>query len=111
MWNLHVNIPLQADKPIQLIEIFVWDKDKLTQLKFRDVLKLSKDMIVDDFLGKIAIPVGQLFDLIHPSGRALEYDSPKNKEITLALEKRNIGDNVSGEIQIKFGIINNENKE
>lgn len=92
-----------------LLEIFIWDKDRLRQAKFRDIVKLNKEAISDDFLGKIAIPVGQLFDLTNPSGRALEYDSPQNREVTLTLEKRNYQDNISGQIQIKFGIVRGPN--
>jgi hypothetical protein len=103
VWNLHCNIPLQ--KPFSLIEIYVWDKDRLTDVRFKDLISFKKDAIKDDFLGKVAIPVGQLFNLIHPAGRAIEYDSPQNKEIMLTLEKRTMDDNVSGEIQIRFGIV------
>lgn len=104
VWNFHAYIPLQTDKPISLIEIFVWDKDKITEMKLKDILMIKKDAIQDDFLGKISIPYSQLFNLIHPSGKSLDYDSPDNKEVVLALEKRSVDDNVSGEIQIKFGL-------
>lgn len=104
VWNFHAYIPLQTDKPISLIEIFVWDKDKITEMKLKDILMIKKDAIQDDFLGKISIPYSQLFNLVHPSGKSLDYDSPDNKEVVLALEKRSVDDNVSGEIQIKFGL-------
>lgn len=107
MWNLHCNIPLQ--KPFSLIEIQVWDKDKLKDMKFKEVFAFKKEAYQDDFLGKVAIPVGQLFELIHPANRAIEYDSPQNKEITLTLEKRTVDENVSGEIQIRFGIVKSGN--
>lgn len=104
VWNFHAYIPLQTEKPISLIEIFVWDKDKLSEMKLKDILLIKKDAIQDDFLGKIAIPYSQLFNLVHPDGKSLDYDSHDNKEVTLTLEKRSVDDNVSGEIQIKFGL-------
>jgi hypothetical protein len=100
-WNFHANIAL----PIDLIEICVWDKDKLSELKFRDILRMNKDTLKDDFLGKISISYGNLFSLVHPEGNPLDYHSSDNKEVVLTLEKRNVDDNVAGEIQIKFGII------
>ncbi|KAI9337100.1 C2 domain-containing protein [Pilaira anomala] len=109
VWNSYKDISLKIGNPMGLLEIFIWDKDKLRQAKFRDIVKLNKEAISDDFLGKIAIPVGQLFDLTNPSGRALEYDSPQNREVTLTLEKRNYQDNISGQIQIKFGIVRGPN--
>lgn len=107
VWNLHCNIPLH--KSFSLIEIQVWDKDKLKDMKFKEVFSFKKGVYQDDFLGKVVIPVGQLFALIHPANRAIEYDSPQNKEITLTLEKRTVDENVSGEIQIRFGIIKSGN--
>ncbi|KAL7312255.1 hypothetical protein PS15m_008038 [Mucor circinelloides] len=104
VWNFHAYIPLQTEKPISLIEIFVWDKDKITEMKLKDILMIKKDAIQDDFLGKISIPYNQLFNLVHPSAKSLDYDSPDNKEVVLTLEKRSVDDNVSGEIQIKFGL-------
>ncbi|KAG2197542.1 hypothetical protein INT46_002871, partial [Mucor plumbeus] len=104
VWNFHAYIPIQSEKPISLIEIFVWDKDKLSEMKLKDILLIKKDAIQDDFLGKIAIPYSQLFNLVHPDGKSLDFDSPDNKEVTLTLEKRSVDDNVSGEIQIKFGL-------
>jgi hypothetical protein len=73
-------------------------------MKLKDILLIKKDAIQDDFLGKIAIPYSQLFNLVHPDGKSLDFDSPDNKEVTLTLEKRSVDDNVSGEIQIKFGL-------
>ncbi|KAI8088128.1 C2 domain-containing protein [Thamnidium elegans] len=105
VWNLHTNIPLHADKPHHLIEIFVWDKDRLRDAKLKDIITVNKEVIGDDFLGKISIPVGQLFDLVNPSGKALEYDSPQNADVTIPLEKRNHQDNVSGELHLRIGII------
>lgn len=106
---MHCNISLR--KPFSLIEIYVWDKDKLRDARFKDLVSFKKEAFQDDFLGKIAIPVGQLFKLVHPAGRPIEYDSPHNKEVVLTLEKRTMDDNVSGEIQIRFGIVklNEEN--
>lgn len=100
-WNFHTNVTL----PIDLIEICVWDKDKLSDMKFRDILRMNKDALQDDFLGKITIPYSKLFSLVNPEGKPLDYHSSENKEAVLTLEKRNVDDNVAGEIQIKFGTI------
>jgi hypothetical protein len=100
-WNFHANVSL----PVDLIEICVWDKDKLSEMKFRDILRMNKDMLQDDFLGKVTLPYANLFSLVHPQGNILDYHSPENKEVVLTLEKRSVDDNVAGEIQIKFGMI------
>lgn len=110
VWNFHTNVAFDDSKPIDLIEVFVWDKDKLKDAKIKDILLFKKDAIKDDFLGKISIQLEHLFDLVAGGGKSsmkrfLEYDAPENKELVLSLEKRKIDDNVSGDIQIKVGTI------
>ncbi|KAI8881574.1 C2-domain-containing protein [Backusella circina FSU 941] len=104
-WNEHFTIPLSKEKPISFIEIEVWDKDKLTELSFKELLTFKKELYQDDFLGKITLPVGKLFEKINASGEAIEFSSLDNSDVVLPLEKQSEHDNVQGEIQIKFGLI------
>lgn len=58
-------------------------------------------MVVDDFLGKITIPVSELFNEAHPLG----------KKFALPLLKKHEDDHISGEIHLKVDFIAGDNKK
>lgn len=96
-------------KKMDIIEISVWDKDRLRD-KCRDVFK--KKTLSDDFLGKIEIPVERLFKTFHPSKRVVDHDS--SQEFPVTLLKNHEDDNIQGEIILKVSIIavdKNDNNE
>ncbi|KAI8068005.1 C2 domain-containing protein [Gongronella butleri] len=91
-WNYEFDISIKAGNVPVLINVTVWDKDRLGR----------------DFLGEINIPFKNVFDRNAGGandGVARHYADPENHEGWYTLHKRMEKNNVSGEIAIKFGFI------
>ncbi|KAI8145029.1 C2 domain-containing protein [Fennellomyces sp. T-0311] len=92
VWNYEFEIPIGIDKMPRIFNITVWDKDTFGR----------------DFLGEVTIPVKNCFD--RNAGGASDgiprhYNDPHNLAQWFTLNKRTEKSNVSGEVQIKFGFI------
>ncbi|ORX61568.1 C2-domain-containing protein [Hesseltinella vesiculosa] len=91
-WHYEFDINLKPSSIPLLINITVWDKDRLGR----------------DFLGEVNIPFKNVFDRNaggSNSGVARHYADAENQPGWYVLAKRTEKNNVSGEIAIKFGFV------
>lgn len=92
VWNFEFDIPIQVGKVPLLFNVTVWDKDTFGR----------------DFLGEVTIPFKNCFDrnaLGLSDGIPRHYNDPENKPQWFSLNKRMEKNNVSGDIQMKFGFM------
>lgn len=92
VWNYEFEIKLQPSKLPSLFNITIWDKDTFGR----------------DFLGEVSIPVKNIFDRNNgglSDGVPRHYNDPLNQPQWYMLNKRMEKNNVSGEVQIKFGFL------
>ncbi|CAO3630750.1 unnamed protein product [Mucor hiemalis] len=92
VWDAHFDIKVAPKKTPTLLAFTVWDKDTFGR----------------DFLGEITIPFKNIFDRNAQGvsdGVPRNYNDPNNYEAYYQLYKRSERDNVSGEVCLKFGIV------
>jgi hypothetical protein len=91
-WDAHFDIKVAPKKTPTLLSFTVWDKDTFGR----------------DFLGEITIPFKNIFDRNNQGvsdGVPRNYMDPNNHEAYYQLYKRSEKDNVSGDLCLKFGIL------
>ncbi|KAI7870791.1 C2 domain-containing protein [Spinellus fusiger] len=91
-WDYEFEIPMHSSKLPALFCITVWDKDTFGR----------------DFLGEVTIPFKNIFDRNAggvSDGVPRHYKDPDNRSSWYGLSKRSEKNNVSGDIQIKFGFM------
>ncbi|KAI9474253.1 MAG: C2 domain-containing protein [Benjaminiella poitrasii] len=92
VWNTHFDIHVSPKKKPSHLTFTVWDKDTLGR----------------DFLGEVTIPFTNIFDRNNhgvSDGVPRNYNDPNNHESYFQLAKRKESNNVSGDICLKFGIV------
>jgi hypothetical protein len=92
VWDAHFDIKVSPKKTPPAFSFTVWDKDTFGR----------------DFLGEVAIPFKNIFDRNNggiSDGVPRNYKDPENHEAYYLLAKRKENNNVSGEVCLKFGIV------
>ncbi|KAI9021453.1 C2 domain-containing protein, partial [Phycomyces nitens] len=98
VWNTYFDFELNGVDTSKDIKIVVWDKD-ITR---------------DDFLGMVTFDFGSIFkgnNGVGLGGVPRHYFDPDNKAYWRTLEKRKAHENVSGKILVKFGIIDEADRD
>lgn len=91
-WDAHFDIKVAPKKTPTLLSFTVWDKDTFGR----------------DFLGEVTIPFKNIFDRNNngvSDGVPRHWNDSNNLEAYYQLYKRSENDNVSGEVCIKFGFV------
>lgn len=92
VWNAHFDIKVSPKKTPSVLTFTVWDKDTFGR----------------DFLGEVNIPFKNIFDRNNggiSDGVPRNYNDPENLEAYYQLAKRKENNNVSGDICLKFGVV------
>jgi hypothetical protein len=92
VWNTHFDIKVAPKKIPTLLSFTVWDKDTFGR----------------DFLGEITVPFKNIFDRNAQGvsdGVPRNYNDPENYDAHYTLAKRKENTNVTGELCLKFGIL------
>ncbi|CAG8718476.1 8388_t:CDS:2, partial [Racocetra fulgida] len=97
IWNTTFDIKLVETVIPPHITITVWDKDRFGR----------------DFLGEVTIPIKQIFARNAGGlndGLPRTFDDPENMPSAYTLQKRNAKQDVKGDIILKFGIVDSQNR-
>jgi Ca2+-dependent lipid-binding protein len=92
VWDAHFDIQVSPKKSPPLLTFTVWDKDTFGR----------------DFLGEVTIPFKNIFDRNNKGisdGVPRNYNDPNNHPAYFQLSKRSEKNSVSGELCLKFGIV------
>ncbi|KAI8078018.1 C2 domain-containing protein [Gilbertella persicaria] len=92
VWDAHFDTKMSPKKTPTLLSFTVWDKDTIGR----------------DFLGEVSIPFKNIFDRNNQGisdGIPRNYNDPNNYSAYYQLAKRSEKNNVSGDLCLKFGIV------